>query len=193
MDCTPENDNELLKRLKAGDRNAFADIYRKYHAELYTFAMHYMKNRQDAEDIMQQVFVKFWTIREALLISSNPKSYLYAMVKHHVMNYIRDKNNALQHNYRIVQQTATCDDDLYMYAERHHLTELLETAIDRLPGQQQIVARMRCEGYSNQEIAARLNLSVHTVNTHYRECVKRLKACLPRLAKMFIIYLFCNL
>lgn len=151
--------------------------------------MRYLKDRAEVDDIIQQSFVKLWSIREALVVTSNLKGYLFAIVKHQVMNYIRNKNNALQHNYKIIQQQPSSDDDLYMYAERHYLTEQLTEAIGRLPTQQRAVARMRCEGYSNQEIAQKLNLSINTVNTHYRDCLKTLKTYFAQLVKILILYL----
>ena len=134
------DDKQLLERLRREDRDAFACIYRRYHAELYTFAMKYMKNRPDAEDVVQQVFIKLWMIREALVVTSNLRGYLFTMTKHQVMNYIRNSNNALQLNYKIVQQQPQYDDDLYMYAEKRHMTDLLRYAIETLPPRQRTVA-----------------------------------------------------
>lgn len=188
-----DEDQKLLGQLQKGDRDVFAYIYRSYYPMLYTFAMRYVKSTADAEDVLQQVFVKLWTVREALFVTSSLRGYLFSMTKYQVLNYIRNSNNALQHNYKICQQQPSYDDDLYTYAERHHRIELLEDAIRKLPPQQQTVAMLRCEGYSNREIALRLGLSIHTVNTHYRECVKTLKAYLAGVVKIFIVYLFYNL
>lgn len=184
-----EEDLALLERLRKGDRAAFEAIYRRYHARLYTLALRYLKNRADTEDALQQLFVKLWTAREALFITRNLSGYLYGMLKHQVLNQIRNNVNALQHNYRIVQKQPQYDDDLYTLAERSHRIELLGQAIATLPPQQRAVATMRCEGYSNQEIAARLNLSIHTVNTHYREYLKRLKSLLAGAANLLITLL----
>lgn len=181
------DERTLLERLRKGDRAAFDAIYRRYHAKLYTQAVRYLKNRADAEDAVQQLFVKLWGVREALFVTQNLQGYLYAMLKHLVLNHIRNNVNALQYNYRIVQKQPQYDDDLYTYAERHHRTELLQQAIAQLPPQQRTVTAMRCEGYSNREIAARLNLSIHTVNTHYRESVKTLKGWLANTIKLLII------
>ncbi len=191
-DCRFVDDNELLRRLKEADRAAFAEIYTRYHAMLYTYALYYMKSRPDVEDILQSVFVKLWTAREAIFVTASLRSYLFAMTKNRVMNYIRDSNNALQHNYRLAQQQPDCDDDLCTRAERNHLTEVLHLAIKSLPPQQQLVATLRCQGYSNREIAERLDLSVNTVNAHYRACLKRLKECVPGFIELFIAYLFFN-
>lgn len=184
------DDKELLTLLKKSDREAFTAIYRRYHTLLYTYAMRYLKSRPDVEDILQSVFVKLWMARDAIFVSTSLKSYLFAMTKNSVMNHIRNSNRALQHHYRIAQQAQNYDDDLYMYAERNHLTEVLQLAIRQLPPQQQTVATMRCEGFSNLEIAQSMQLSIHTVNAHCRALMKTLKAHLDSFVKILIICLF---
>lgn len=156
-------------------------MYRRYHAMLYTFALKFMKSRHDVEDILQSVFVKIWVSRDAIFVTTSLRSYLFAMTKNAVMNYIRDSNTALRHSYRIAQSQPDSDDELYTLAERCHASEILRGVIEALPQQQRMVARLRCEGYSNAEIAKMANLSIHTVNSHYRACVRALKARLSNI------------
>ncbi len=137
--------------------------------------MRYIKNSDDAEDILQQVFVKFWTHREVLCQTNNIKAYLYTMSKNMVLNYIRNQNSALQNNYKLVQLTSDIDDELYTRPEKQYLSELLDFAIKKLPPQQRLVISLRRQGYSNKEIAEMLNLSLNTINTHFRDSLKTLK------------------
>lgn len=175
------DDRKLLLGLRNSDSAAFARIYERYHSMLYTFALKFIKSRADVEDILQSVFVKLWVSRSSIFITTSIRGYLFAMTKNAIMNHIRNSNTALRHNYSIVQQQPECDDDLYTYAERNHTLELLHMVIDGLPPQQRMVATMRCEGYSNAEIAKKANLSIHTVNTHYRACVRTLKERISKL------------
>lgn len=184
-------DTELLNLLREDDRSAFEIIYRRYQPRLYTLAMRYLKNQADAEDIVQQLFIKLWNIRKTHLVSISLHGYLYGMLKHSILNLIRNNRKAIINNYKIAQKQLQYDDDLYTYAERHHKSELLRSVINRLPSQQRIVTQMRCEGYTNQEIARILNLSIHTVNIHYRESVKTLKTLLHNTVKF--IFIFINL
>ncbi len=185
-------DNDLLLWLKQGDCEAFNEIYSRYHAMLYTLGMRYIKSRPDVEDILQQIFVKLWTSRNVIYVTTNLRSYLFAMTKHALINYIRDNTTALQHNYKLVQQRPNYDDDLYTYADKHHLHDILHIGIQQLPPQQKLIATMRCEGYSNQEIAKKLNLSINTINTHYRACVRNLKQLLDSFVKLIVIVILLN-
>ena len=110
-------DAPYLTRIKKGDRDAFEFIYRKYFPGLYTLAMRYIKNSQDAEDILQQVFLKFWQIRGSLNPSANARGYLYSMLKNSVMNFIRDKNSLLQRHYSMSQSINNEEMDLWVQAE----------------------------------------------------------------------------
>ncbi len=189
------DDRMLLQGLKNSDRTAFAEIYKRNHAMLYTLALKFIKSRADVEDILQSVFVKLWVSRSSIFIATSIRGYLFAMTKNAVMNHVRNSNTALRNNYSIVQQQPDCDDDLYTYAERNHASELLHIVIDGLPPQQKMVATMRCEGYSNAEIAKKANLSIHTVNSHYRACIRTLKARLSEFpdALAIILILFFTL
>ena len=183
-----ESDDRLLERLKESDSEAFTAIYMKYHPLLFTFAMRYLKNKCDVEDILQTVFVKLWTARDVVLGITDLRWYLFSMTKNMAINYIRNSNNALQHNYKIVQQQPDADDDLYTYADRKHMTDILQIAIQQLPPQQRTVAQLRCEGYSNKEIASRLHLSINTVNTHYQIGLRTLRRYLDGIVKILVFY-----
>ncbi len=183
------NDGTLLQGLKDSDREAFAVIYERYHTMMYTLALKFLKSRADVEDILQSVFVKLWISRSAIFISTNLRGYLFAMTRNAVMNHIRNSNTAVRHNYGIAQQQPDYDDDLYTYAERNNASEVLHTVIESLPPQQKMVAKMRCEGFSNAEIAKLRHLSIHTVNSHYRACVKALKGRLSNMPEALVIIL----
>jgi len=184
-----KTDTELVSLLKEGDRMAFTAIYGRYVRLLYTLIMRYVKNHDDSQDILQQIFEKLWIIRSSLNSSMPIRNFLYAMTRNAVLNYIRNHNSALQHNYIIMQQRGNIEDDIFAQAEKYGEIKELFAAIDRLPQQQRKVARLRCEGFSNKEIAKILNLSLNTVNTHYRACLKNLKKDLSFIAGLIFIFI----
>jgi RNA polymerase sigma-70 factor (family 1) len=175
-----DSDQELLSRLKEGDREAFEAIYYKYIDPLHSYALKFLKSEVDTEDILQFVFIKLWEKHDAIYIATNLKGYLFAMVKHQVMNYIRNENSAMQHNYVIVQQRGTFGDDIFEFAVKNDRMKMLNDAIGQLPQQQRIVASMRVKGFSNKEIAQKMNISIFTVNSHYREGIKTLREKLSK-------------
>ena len=86
----------------------------------------------------------------------------------------------MQHNYVIVQQRGTFGDDIFEFAVKNDRMKMLNDAIGQLPQQQRIVASMRVKGFSNKEIAQKMNISIFTVNSHYREGIKTLREKLSK-------------
>lgn len=187
IDYSLMTDSELVLLIKEGNRGAFTAIYNRYVRLLYTLIMRYVKNHDDSQDILQFVFEKLWLIRTDLNPSMPIKNFLYAITRNSVLNYIRDHNTALQHNYQITQQRGNIEDDIFAQAEKYGEIKELFTAIDKLPEQQKKVAMLRCEGFSNKEIAKMMKLSLNTVNTHYKSCLKNLKKHLAYIVEFILI------
>lgn len=192
-DCRELNDMELIVLLGRGDKSAFTEIYNRYISQLYTLAYRYIKDEDVAKDILQQVFEKLWMIRGGISPTLQIKSYLYAMTRNAVMNYIRNNRTALQHNYVIAQRRGDIEEDIYEKAEAQGRVDELMDAIGKLPEQQRKVALYRCEGLSNVEIAKLMNLSLNTVNSHYMQCLKNLKRILNTFVDSMILFVLLNL
>lgn len=182
-------DQELVALLKTGDKIAFTAIYERYVRVLYTLVIRYVKNREDTLDILQVTFEKLWMLKEELIPSMSIKSYLYTMTRNAVLNYVRNRNNALIHNYKIVQQRGEIEDDIYLQAEQRGEIQELFAAINQLPEQQKKVAQYRCEGFSNKEIAQIMGLSLNTVNSHYSQCLKNLKKKLSYIVEFILVFI----
>ena len=189
IDYSLKTDSELVSLLKEDDRSAFTAIYERYVRLLYTLIMRYVKNHDDSQDILQFIFEKLWLIRKDLNPEMPIKNFLYAMTRNSVLNYVRDHNSALQHNYQIVQQRGQIEDDIFAQAEKHGEIKELFAAIDKLPEQQRKVAQFRCEGFSNKEISKMMGLSLNTVNTHYKACLKNLKKHLSSIVEFILIFI----
>ncbi|MGH7468601.1 MAG: RNA polymerase sigma factor [Longimicrobiales bacterium] len=80
------NETELLARLRAGDAHAYETIFRAYHARLCAFAFGYLQNHADADEVVQDFFLRLWQKREQLTIYSSLRAYLFAAVRNRVLN-----------------------------------------------------------------------------------------------------------
>ena len=85
-------DEYLLSLLRQGSQDAFTQIYNKYYSMLYSLSCRYLQDRELAEDVVQQVYLRLWESRSSVCITASLKNYLYTMAKNHVLNMIRDKN-----------------------------------------------------------------------------------------------------
>jgi RNA polymerase sigma-70 factor (ECF subfamily) len=183
------DDKDLMVMIAVGNRDAFTCLYHRYFYYLYTLAMRYLKDESESEDILQQVFIKLWQMRDSGVIKDNVRGYLFAMTRNSILNYVRNKNRLLQRNYRLSQEVNEEEQDIWVMADKEDLILEMKKAIDGLPPQQKQVANLRCEGLSNQEIASRLHLSLNTVNSHYTKGLKALKTTLGALMSFILIYI----
>ncbi len=170
------NDTALLKRVKQKDTRAFDMIFMRHSDSLFLFAVKILKNRDDASDIVQDVFVKLWTNSLKVPDDICLKSYLFSTVRNKILNYIRDKNKRLINNYKILEMSDGIEynDAFKSLIERNNISQV-EEIIENLPKQQKAVIEYRLQGLSNKDIAQTMKLSINTVNIHYRIGMNTLK------------------
>ena len=144
-----------------------------------------------AEDVVQHVFTRLWEFRSELRVGISLKNYLFTMTKNHVLNLIRNENNAITKNYEMAQAASPYEDNLIENLEKKELMSSFYKAVDMLPAHKRDICLMKVEEeLTNQEIAERMNLSVNTIKTHYSEALKLLRI---HLSKMLIIVAFTTL
>lgn len=184
-------DEELFARIEQGDEEAFTQVYNKYHKLLYVLSYRYLMNAEMAEDAVQHVFTRLWEFRSELRVGVSLKNYLFTMTKNHILNIIRNENNALAKNYEMAQAAPGIDDNLIENLEKKELMSLFYKALDKLPPQKRDICLMKVrDELTNQEIADKLKLSINTIKTHYSDALKLLRVS---LGKMLIIVTFVTL
>jgi RNA polymerase sigma-70 factor (family 1) len=168
-------DAALVALLNQGDRKSFEIIYKTYAAELYKYARHIISNKEDCEEIVQEVFERLWSQHKAIQIKAL-RAYLYKSVKNRVINYFQHnevKKKYAEH-YRFFEVIYDSVDEEERSAETIHL--MIERGIQQMPERVQTAIRLRLsENLSNKEIALRMNITnktvdnyMHIVYTHFR-------------------------
>ncbi|HAL81784.1 MAG TPA: hypothetical protein DCO83_05740 [Mucilaginibacter sp.] len=101
--CAKLNDEQLIVLLNKGDQQAFAEIYSRYAESLAGFAGSKLYNLDDAHDILHDMFVKLWESREQISITSTLQSYLFAIIRHKIIDKIRQ--NITREEYASLRQS----------------------------------------------------------------------------------------
>ena len=83
---------ELILNLKKGEKSAFRDLFNLYGPRIYRFALAYLKNKPDAEELMQDVFLKIWEKRDHLDPAKNVKAYIFKIAVNCIYDNIHKKN-----------------------------------------------------------------------------------------------------
>lgn len=182
---TNQEDHALFLLIKKRDKEAFTVIYQKYHIYLYTLALRYLKNKELAEDAVQHVFVKLWDKAEDIKIEINLKNFLYTMTKNHILNLFRDNKEIISLSYANEQRDIEDEDDFFKLINEVQMRDILRTGIENLPPQKRDICKLKVEGdISNQEIADRMGISIHTVKSHYQESIKMLRTYFKKIKLM---------
>jgi RNA polymerase sigma-70 factor (family 1) len=175
-------DDQLIILLKKDDQQAFAQIYNRYAESLAGFSASKLYSLDDARDIIQDLFVKLWENRDEVYITSNLKSYLFAITRHRIIDKIR--RNITREEYASMVQSliVPSHDGADKQVEAKELQQTIEKSLNQLPPRvREIYKLSRDEGLSNHEIAEKLNLSEQTVKNQLSAALKHLRSSLSNI------------
>lgn len=182
-------DQELFALLKEGNEKAFADIFNRYQAPLFDFAYKRIRDKDEAKDIVQEIFVRLWNNRADLQIRTSLRSYLYRSVLNRVLNIL--SHQVIKEEYvNSLQQMIEANTQAADYHIREtDMEKLIEAEIAALPPKMREVFEMRKRKYlSNKEIAGKLGISEQTVETHMKRALRVLRVRLG--VSMFLVVVF---
>ncbi len=173
---TLNSDNSLLQLIAQDDRQAFEMLYRRYWLDLFDSAYQRLRDTQQAEDIVQDIFLKLWARRVDLKIDNLP-AYLHTAVKFKVFNYV-ERNIAHKAFYEPLEKmTMRYAPDADGSLIEKELNELLIAYIQTLsPKKRDIFNLYFKENLSTKEIAERLNISRKTVQNQLRTVLQDFRA-----------------
>jgi RNA polymerase sigma-70 factor (ECF subfamily) len=173
-------DEQLVKSLCESKKAAFDAIYARYWKMLYAVAYGQLGSKEEAEDIVHNVFERIWNNREIQKINCL-KAYLIVSVRHFSINYVKSQITYRKfQEYLIFQeiQKNFSTDDIVNYAE---LQRVVNDVLKKLPDKTGEVFRMsRYENKSVKEIAAHLGLTEKAVEYHLTKSLKFIKEHLDK-------------
>ncbi len=176
MKVTKSN-KELLLLLQKGDRVAFYNLYERYSKRLYGFVLQYVKVDTDAEEIVQEVFIKIWGKRKTIDVYSSFESFLFTIAYNATMSLLRKRvteNKYLAYLQSIQQVNETTEQTAELYF--NELNEKLKSLLNELtPRQNEIFLLSREEGLTHEQISQKLHISVNTVKKHISNILSFLK------------------
>lgn len=170
---------DLMRRIAAGDKRALQMVYASESAKMLGVVMRIVKNRERAEDVVQETFVRIW--RKASMYSSDlgsPKSWIYAMCRNLALNNLRDERHIATDDgklFALVDAPDNHETAFERLGDDKALKKCLER-LDEMPRKGLMLAYV--EGYSHGEIADKLNMPLGTVKTWIRRSLLSLKECL---------------
>jgi RNA polymerase sigma-70 factor (family 1) len=175
------NDKELVGLLQAGDEFAFTEIYNRYWSKLFAIAANKIRELNEAEEVVQDIFVSLWKRRNELGIIDTLSAYLAVSVKYRVIK-ILDKRNSRQKYADHRQRAASlADDSTQQWLEFEELKNRLAAFVADLPEKCRLVYQLSREsGFTQKKIATEMGISEKTVEAHLSKALKTLRARLSQ-------------
>jgi len=187
-----QDENELLAKIAVGDSRAFAIVYEHYRKRVYTVSLQYLRSELQAEDAVQEVFLKLWRLEEHLTAVKHLESYLMQLTKHKCLNMLRRSKLESLHMEPMPEEFDAPDSDTEDQILLNDTRKVVADGIALLPPQQQLVYNLcQVEGLKYDEVAAQLQLSPETVRTHLKLALRFLRGYVSKhtdVAALLIIF-----
>ncbi|MBB5436893.1 RNA polymerase sigma-70 factor (ECF subfamily) [Pedobacter sp. AK017] len=188
------DEKELVALLQKGDKGAFGELYHRYKRKLYYNFRKLLKSESQAEELLQQLFVKIWENRLSLDPDKVFKAYLFRIAENLVYDFFRkasrDKNmgailmTVATENYSHIEEA--------IYSKEREA--LINRAVASLPPQRRHVFTLcKLEGKTYEEVSVELGISTSTINDHIVKATRSVREYLfvsKEFALLFLLAFF---
>ncbi len=171
-------------------------LFYENYADLCRYAHTFLGSTQESEDIVQQVFLKFWEDFQRVPLPENPRAYLFKTVYNRSLNTLKHRSVQRKHaEYQIHHYWGNQNEST---AESHMHTKELESALSKALGEMSETTRQtfilsRFHGLSHKEIAETLTFSSKNVEYHLRKAIQILKSRLSNHAITLLVFILHHL
>lgn len=159
------NESELLRRVAQGEEEAFALLLDIYRNKVFSHALTYMKVYEEAEELVQDIFVKLWNQREKLIDVVDFKNYLFILSRNQIISAMRKRTETY-----LSLNSIPIYEDIWLPDQQLEVRDVekrINEGVGRLPPQQKAVFTLsRIHHHSQEEIATQLGITVRTVKFH---------------------------
>jgi RNA polymerase sigma-70 factor (ECF subfamily) len=186
-------EHRLIQKLIKGDASAFDVIFENYNKKVYSFSIKNLKNRQDAEGVVQEVFYTLWKERAKLKVVKSLDAWIFTISFNIIRKHFRKLARERKTLHNITEITSLYDSSSATEVEYSDMLEKAEKIIERLPHRQKTIYILsKKEGLSNTEISTRLNITNKTVENYLSKAKATLKTAFvnEQLLPLFFFWLF---
>lgn len=178
-------EKQWIEGLKEGSIDDFNFLYSVYADSLYSFSLRLVKSKSEAQDIVQDTFLKIWTKREDLSTEYSFKAYLYTIAKNRILTLFQKRVNeiTLEEFREYIEENATTGIDIEQHIIAQDIKCNLYSIIAKLPPLQAKVFIMKTEEeLTTQEISFRLDIPHQTIKNNLSKAMKSLRQELKKIS-----------
>lgn len=188
-------DSITVKNLKLGDVKAFDNLFNKYSPRLYNFSLKYLKSAEEAEEVVQEVFLYIWDKRDGLKPDSSFNAYVFTIAYNIIKKYFIKKSRENAFKDDLIYSSLSEENNLDKVIDYKFLLEKVELIIDSLPDRRKdIFLKRKYDGLPVKQIADELGISPNTVenqlSTAQKQILKELQK--EKLSGLLFFMLFIS-
>ncbi|MBE8713971.1 RNA polymerase sigma factor [Sphingobacterium hungaricum] len=169
------SDNELLMLINDRNPHAFTELYNRYKKPLLIYAYQKLENKQEAEDVVSELFIKLWNDSQSIILQGEFRYYVFKMLKNRILNQISSSQRVHVFVESLSHFSNTHQNDTDFLIREKQFDVEIDNYLNRFSDRQKQMVKMRIEGYKNPEIAEELGMSEKTVRNQYSSIVKSIK------------------
>ena len=161
--------------MKAGDRESFNQVFRRYYSPMVRFCIRYVADSDLASEIVQDLFVKLWSNREKISFNTSFESYMLTSVRNSALTYINKERSHAEANLRVFSEESD-NTDPSETLQSNNLEESYRKILKDMPEKRrEVFLASRYDGLKYSEIAEKLGISQKTVEAQMSAAIKQLK------------------
>lgn len=168
------SDFNILASLRSNDEAGLQELFHTYYRPLCVYCIKFVDDMHVAEDIVQELFIRFWEQKKYEQVGMSLRSYLFTSVRNRAINYLKQQKDHSSDYLQLLEKEFSfemLDSDEIVEKKKK-----LEDEIARLPEQRQkVLKKIIYEQKKYKEVAKDLNISVNTVKTHFSKALKHLR------------------
>ena len=170
---------DLIARCALRDRAAFRDLYTRTSAKLFGVSLRILKDRSEAEEALQEVYVKIWQRADRYVAGSySPISWLVAVARNHALDILRARK-PIADEIDVALEIADLGPDPERAAVEKSERTRIDSCLAELDGDKaEAVRGAYLDGYSYDELAERHGVPLNTMRTWLRRSLLKLRECL---------------
>ena len=176
-----KKEEEIFELLKTNRKLGIEELYKNYSKLVYGVIYSILKNTDETEDVLQNVFVKIFKLDNEKLQTKSHLSWLYSVAKNETINYI--KKHSKEKNYESLYEITDNDTEIEKVLDKEYFNKLIENLP---PKQQEILSLKIISNLSFREIANILDMKIPAVQWHYYKSLNTLKLLLGNVITIFV-------
>jgi RNA polymerase sigma-70 factor (ECF subfamily) len=174
-------DIEIIAFIREGNVLAFQELYLRYWKELFYAASRKIGRKEDAGDVIQEIFTELWFRKEKLHVHDSVSGYLHTILKFKIFDFYHQASRQETHSLAVVPEEEVMEESTASMLHVKELQEIVDEEVKNLPGRmREIFVMSREQGMTAEEIAQTLSISVQTVRNQLSTSLKKIRFTLSQ-------------